>query len=164
MLLSLRANRNSFRVRSRILESYNDQGIWSVAPVFQFTLTCSHRPISVCFVRITAFLVALEALICGLLFSKCSAKNLWLSSFNWTLTRQYGLVAKPSGKSASNSINTSAFTGTHRGPLRPVLGPWSPVPKCEDLGIFVEEHTSMALRPRRQSQNPPLQKSSAIPA
>ena len=30
--------------------------------------------------------------------------------------------------------------------------------------ISVEEHTSMAPRPRRQSQNPPLQKSSAIPA
>jgi hypothetical protein len=47
----------------------------------------------------------------------CSAsvqqKNLWLSSLNWALNRQYGLVAKPSGKSASNSINTSAFAGTN---------------------------------------------------
>jgi hypothetical protein len=44
-----------------------------------------------------------------------------------------------------------------------VLGPWSPVPKCDAPGapISVEEHTSMA---RRQSQNPPLQNSSAIPA
>jgi hypothetical protein len=30
--------------------------------------------------------------------------------------------------------------------------------------ISVEEHPSMAPRPRRQSQNPPLQKSSVIPA
>jgi len=34
LLLSLRANRNSFRVRSRILGSYNDQGIWSVGAGF----------------------------------------------------------------------------------------------------------------------------------
>src|SRR5258708_29793649 len=79
-----------------------------------FTLTCSHRPIFICFVSVATFLVALDALICGLLFSKCSAKNLWLSSLNWALNRQYGLVAKPSGKSASNSINTSAFVGTDR--------------------------------------------------
>jgi hypothetical protein len=61
---------------------------------------------------------------------------------------------------------TSALTGTDRGLLRSVLGPWSPVPKCEAPGapISVVEHTSMAPRPRRQSQNPPLQKSSAIPA
>jgi hypothetical protein len=59
-----------------------------------------------------------------------------------------------------------SFTGTDRGLLRSVLGPWSPVPKCEAPGapISSEEHTSMAPRPRRQSQNPPLQKSSAIPA
>src|SRR6266478_961820 len=63
--------------------------------VFQFTLTCSHRPIFICFVSVATFLVALGALICGLLFSKCSAKNLWLSSLNWALNRQYGLVAKP---------------------------------------------------------------------
>src|ERR1700683_4147045 len=56
------------------------------------------------------------------------------------------------------------FTGTDRGLLRSVLGPWSPVPKCEAPGapISVQEHTSMAPTPRRQSQNPPLQKSSAI--
>src|SRR5258708_17145459 len=78
-----------------------------------FTLTCSHRPIFICFVTVATFLVALDALICGLLFSKCSAKNLWLSSLNWALNRQYGLVAKPFGKSASNSINTSAFLGTN---------------------------------------------------
>jgi hypothetical protein len=34
LLLCLRANRNSFRVRSRILGSYNDQGIWSVGAGF----------------------------------------------------------------------------------------------------------------------------------
>ena len=58
------------------------------------------------------------------------------------------------------------FTRTDRGLLRWVLGPWSPVPKCEAPGapISVEEHTSMAPRPHRQSQNPPLQESSAIPA
>ncbi len=45
-------------------------------------------------------------------------------------------------------------TGTDRGLLRSVLGPWSPVPKCEAPGapISVEEHTSMAPGPRRQSQ------------
>jgi hypothetical protein len=54
---------------------------------------------------------------------------------------------------------TSAFPGTDRGLLRSVLGPWSPVPKCEAPGapISLEEHNSMAPRPRRQSQNPPLQ-------
>src|ERR1700693_1109466 len=64
------------------------------------------------------------------------------------------------------SVTTGAFTGTDRGLLRSVLGPWSPVPKCEAPGapISVEEPTSMAPRPRRQSQNPPLQKSFAIPA
>ena len=63
-------------------------------------------------------------------------------------------------------VDPASFTGTDRGLLRSVLGPWSPVPKCEAPGapISVEEHTSMAPRPRRQSQNPPLQKSSAIPA
>src|SRR6266702_1468471 len=63
-------------------------------------------------------------------------------------------------------VDPAAFTGTDRGLLRSVLGPRSPVPKCETPGapISVEEHTSMAPRPRRQSQNPPLQKSSAIPA
>ena len=67
---------------------------------------------------------------------------------------------------SSESMDARAFTGTDRGLLRLVLGPWSPVPKCEAPGapISVEEHTSMVPRPRRQSQNPPLQKSSAIPA
>ena len=57
-------------------------------------------------------------------------------------------------------------TGTDRSLLRSVLGPWSPVPKCEAPGapISVEEHTSMVPRPRRQSQNSPLRNSSAIPA
>jgi hypothetical protein len=40
------------------------------------------------------------------------------------------------------------FTGTDRSLLRSVLGPWSRVPKCEAPG------------PRRQTQNPLLQKSS----
>src|ERR1700730_1108643 len=64
------------------------------------------------------------------------------------------------------SATTGAFTGTDRGLLRSVLGPRSPVPKCEAPGapISVEEHTSMVPRHSRQSQNPPLQKSSAIPA
>jgi hypothetical protein len=59
-----------------------------------------------------------------------------------------------------------AFTGTDRGLLRSAFGPWSPVPKCEapEAPISVKEHTYMALRPRRQRQNPPLQESSAIPA
>ncbi len=42
-----------------------------------------------------------------------------------------------------------AFNRTDRGLLRSVLGPWTPVPKCEAPGasISVEEHTSMAPRP-----------------
>src|ERR1700738_5276020 len=41
-------------------------------------------------------------------------------------------------------------SGTDRGLLRSVLGPWSPVPKCDAprAPISVEEHTSMASRPR----------------
>ena len=41
---------------------------------------------------------------------------------------------------------TSALTGTDRGRLRSVLGPWSPVPKCEAprAPISLEEHTSVA--------------------
>jgi hypothetical protein len=52
----------------------------------------------------------------------------------------------------------SAFTGTDRGLLRSVLGPWSLVPKCEASGapISLEEHSSMAARPR-----PPKSESSA---
>ena len=48
-------------------------------------------------------------------------------------------------------LNTSAFTGTDRGLLRSVLGPRSPVPKCEAPGapISVEEHTSTAPRSRK---------------
>jgi len=47
-------------------------------------------------------------------------------------------------------IATSAFTGTDRGLLRSVLGPWSPVPNSKAPGapIPVEEHTSMAPRLR----------------
>src|SRR5438552_15646470 len=57
-----------------------------------------------------------------------------------------------------------AFTGTDRGLLRSVLGPWSPVPKCAVPGapISVEEHTSMAPGPRCHSQNRSLKNSSAI--
>jgi transcriptional regulator with PAS, ATPase and Fis domain len=56
-------------------------------------------------------------------------------------------------------------TGTGKELIAQVLHNAS-VPKREAPGapISVEEHTSMAPRPRRQSQNPPLQKSSAIPA
>ena len=45
-----------------------------------------------------------------------------------------------------------AFAGTDRGLLRSVLRPWSPVPKCNAprAPISVEEHTSMAPRPRRK--------------
>src|SRR6267154_3990962 len=68
--------------------------------------------------------------------------------------------------SGNQALTRCAFTGTDRGLLRSVLGPWSPVPKCEASGapISVEEHTSMAPRPRCQSQNPPFQRSFAIPA
>ena len=46
--------------------------------------------------------------------------------------------------------DAAAFTGIDRGLLRSVLGPWSPVPKCDAprAPISVEEHTSMASRPR----------------
>src|SRR6202161_1223181 len=45
-------------------------------------------------------------------------------------------------------MTTRTFTRTDRGLLRWVLGPWSPVPKCEAPGapISLEEHTSMAPR------------------
>ena len=93
------------------------------------------------------------------------------------LPRHLSRKSEPYGLRRSQSSNlrlatirelmaTKAFTGTDRGLLRSVLGPWSPVPKCEAPGapISVEEHSSMAPRPHRQSQNPPLQESSAIPA
>src|SRR5467141_4615588 len=48
-------------------------------PESPFTLTCSYRPIFICLVSVTAFPVALEALICSLLFSRCSAKDYGLS-------------------------------------------------------------------------------------
>ncbi len=63
-------------------------------------------------------------------------------------------------------VDTCAFTGTDRGLLRSVLGPW--FSRFQTRGtwgpISMQEHTSMEPRPRRQSQNPPLQKSFAIPA
>jgi hypothetical protein len=69
------------------------------------------------------------------------------------------------GLGSEEAPDACGVTGTDLGLLRSFLGPRSPVPKCEAPGapISVEEPTSMAPRPRRQSQNPPLQKSSAIP-
>ena len=55
-------------------------------------------------------------------------------------------------------MDISALTGTDRGLLRSVLGPWSPVPKCEAPGapISVEEHTSMARQaPPPKSESSP---------
>jgi hypothetical protein len=100
--------------------------------------------------------------------SQTSLRKLPQTPFSGTTGRHLSIsrllvqVERPHWK----SVNTSAFTGTDRSLLRSVLGPWSPVAKCEAPGapISVEEHTSMAPRPRRQSQNPPLQKSSAVPA
>jgi hypothetical protein len=57
----------------------NPTHIQRMAAVCQFTLTCSHGPIFISFVSVTTFRVGLEALICSLLFSKCSAKNYRLS-------------------------------------------------------------------------------------
>src|ERR1700730_12380748 len=50
---------------------------------------------------------------------------------------------------ATASDNACAFAVTDRGLLRLVVGPWSPVPKCDAPGapISFEEHTSMAPRP-----------------
>ena len=81
-------------------------------------------------------------------------------------TVNYGESYGSSVRRLAKPVTTSAFTGTDRGLLRSVLGPWSPVPKCEAPGepISVEERTSIAPRPHSQSQNPPLQKSFAIPA
>src|SRR5258707_2953616 len=46
-------------------------------------------------------------------------------------------------------LDLSGFTGIDRGLLRWVLGPWSPVPKCEGFGapISLEDHTFMMPRP-----------------
>ena len=111
----------------------------------------------------TSLSVAPQALICSLLFGKCSAR---IPVVPRLIPRQTTPDCQNHAVNIHQiSINTSAFTGTDRGLLRSVWGPWSPVPKCEAPGapISVEEHTSMAPRSRRQSQNPPLQKSSAIP-
>ena len=43
--------------------------------VFQFTLTCSHRPIFICFVCVRDSSVARKHSIRSLKFSKCSAKR-----------------------------------------------------------------------------------------
>ena len=69
-------------------------------------------------------------------------------------------------KARSTPDRDLSFVGTDRGLLRSVLGPWFPFPTCQASRgtISVEEHTSMAPRPRCQSQNPPLQEFSAIPA
>ena len=57
------------------------------------------------------------------------------------------------------------LTGIDRGLLRSVLGPWTPVPKCEAPGApFIGRTHFHGTQARHQSQNPPLQKSSAIPA
>jgi hypothetical protein len=53
----------------------------------------------------------------GILGGGCSAKTLWFSFLNRALNRQNRLVAKPSGKSASNSINTTALTTWNEKPL-----------------------------------------------
>jgi hypothetical protein len=52
----------------------------------------------------------------------------------------------------------AAYTGTDRGLLRSVLGPWSPVLKCEAPGapISVEQHTSLVTE-----APPPTSESSA---
>src|SRR5258708_4896015 len=51
---------------------------------------------------------------------------------------RHGLCRRPSFNlgvaTILKLIATSPFTGTDRGLLRSVLGPWSPVPKCEALG------------------------------
>jgi hypothetical protein len=44
---------------------------------------------------VTCSSVAPKALICGLLFSKCSAESLWLPSLKGALNRQNCLVADP---------------------------------------------------------------------
>jgi hypothetical protein len=62
------------------------------------------------------------------------------------------ISSKPVSGQPVNSdrlLDTRAFTGTDRGLLQSVLGPWSPVPKCDAprAPISVEEHTSMHLGP-----------------
>ena len=74
-------------------------------------------------------------------------------------------------------LDTTVFAGTDRGLLQSVLDPWLPVPKCaapppQRLGRPFQWKNTLPWHlgpvhttgPRRQSQNPPLQKSSAIPA
>lgn len=66
------------------------------------------------------------------------------------LTKRFALAsAIAGGSSKSRNLVSTRLVIQMRGPGAP---------------ISVEEHTSKAPRPRRQSQNPPLQKSSAIPA
>jgi len=135
--------------------------------VFQFTLTCSHGPIFICFVCVTGSPVAVKQPHLQSIVQQMFSKQLpAFPHSDGTVLATIPAGRQPSRKFTPNSINTSAFTATDRGLLRSVLGPWSPVPKCEAPGapISVEEHTFMAPRPRRQRQNPPLQKSSAIPA
>jgi|SRR5579872_603833 len=60
--------------------------------------------------------------------------------------------------SRSNRLISEEHKGTY--------GPWGKLVGARNSGapISVEEHTSMVPRPRCQSQDPPLQESSAIPA
>jgi len=48
----------------------------------------------------------------------------------------------PTIRKFARSVNTRAFTGTDRGLLRSVLGPWSPVPKCEAPGAPKSESSA----------------------
>src|ERR1700689_1579592 len=86
-------------------------------------------------------------------------RNAPVTVSNWKIRRVRAAGQLSDSRETGSSVTRSRFTGTDRGLLRSVLGPWSPVPQCEAPGapISVEEHTSMAARPRRQSQNPPLQ-------
>src|ERR1039457_786397 len=77
----------------------------------------------------------------------------------WDRGIREGSSRLPLGEERANILLLACCYQEGSNPGPSVLGPWSPVPKCDAprAPISVEEHTSMASRPRRQSQNPPLQ-------
>src|SRR6266481_1751051 len=84
-----------------------------MAAVCLFTLTCSHRPILVCFVSATNSWVAPKTLICSLLLSKCSAR-----------TRRLFLRSDraPEFRVASHAVNSNHLQST-QARLSVVIGP-----------------------------------------
>src|SRR6266481_8424641 len=113
-----------------------------MAAVCLFTLTCSHRPILVCFVSVTNSWVAPKTLIYSLLLSKCSARTRRL------FLRSDGA---PEFRVASHAVNSNQLQST-QARLSVVIGP--------TLDFGPEQRSAMCsfLRlaskpPRRRQQN-----------